>query len=96
MHDLVISKNTFRFPKEPSIKEQWIDVTGRENWFPTKSSAICSKHFSENDFIIKKSGNRYLKPGALPRDKIVHIYTSSLVSFIVLIFFLFTCFYKKI
>ncbi|KAH9631982.1 hypothetical protein HF086_016542 [Spodoptera exigua] len=42
-----------RFPKEPNAREQWIDVTGRGNWMPTKTSTICSKHFTENDFIIK-------------------------------------------
>ncbi|XP_049881830.1 uncharacterized protein LOC126377866 isoform X2 [Pectinophora gossypiella] len=61
-----------RFPKEPYIKEAWINVTGRENWMPTKSSTICSKHFKDNDFIIKKSGNRYLKPGAIPSEKVIY------------------------
>lgn len=72
----------FRFPKEPNAREQWIDVTGRENWMPTKTSTICSKHFTENDFIIKKSGYRYLKPGAIPREQIVKICSCSLVSFV--------------
>ncbi|XP_028044289.1 THAP domain-containing protein 5, partial [Bombyx mandarina] len=67
-----------RFPKEPNAKEKWIDVTGRGNWMPTKNSTICSKHFAEKDFIIKKSGYRYLKPGAIPRIKIVQICSSYL------------------
>ncbi|CAH0703706.1 unnamed protein product [Spodoptera exigua] len=47
---------------------------------PTKTSTICSKHFTENDFIIKKSGYRYLKPGTIPREQIVQICSSSLTT----------------
>ncbi|RVE40074.1 hypothetical protein evm_015276, partial [Chilo suppressalis] len=67
-----------RFPKEPNAREQWIAVTGRGNWIPTKTSTICSKHFTENDFIIKRAGYRYLKPGVIPREQIVQICSSSL------------------
>lgn len=63
----------FSFPKEPNIKEKWMDLTGRDNWFPTKTSTICSKHFQENDFVIKKSGNRYLRADAIPSDNVVRI-----------------------
>ncbi|CAK1581363.1 unnamed protein product [Parnassius mnemosyne] len=41
-----------RFPKDPDIKEKWINLTGRQDWFPTENSRICSIHFHENDFNV--------------------------------------------
>lgn len=69
----------FSFPQEPTIKEQWIDVTGREHWMPTKSSTICSKHFKEKDYLIKKSGHKYLKCGAVPQENVVRICSTNAV-----------------
>ncbi|CAG4915114.1 unnamed protein product [Colias eurytheme] len=43
-----------RFPRNPNIKEKWIEATGHNNWFPTKFSTICSKHFSESSFVKGK------------------------------------------
>ncbi|KAM3957949.1 peroxynitrite isomerase THAP4-like [Aphomia sociella] len=62
-----------RFPKDGSIKEKWINSTGRNNWMPTKSSTICSEHFTENQFLISKKGHRYLTITAVPTIKIVMI-----------------------
>lgn len=67
----------FRFPNEPRLKEQWIDATGRTDWMPTKTSTICSKHFSEKDYVPKKSGHRYLKSEAIPQEKVVRILSVS-------------------
>ncbi|XP_022818985.1 uncharacterized protein LOC111351319 isoform X7 [Spodoptera litura] len=55
-----------RFPDDPIFKEKWINATGRLTWFPTKNSTICSQHFKDEDFTIKKSGNRYLKDKTVP------------------------------
>ncbi|RVE49183.1 hypothetical protein evm_006190 [Chilo suppressalis] len=66
-----------RFPKNPNICKKWIEATGRENWFPTRTSTICSKHFDENDYAFKKSGYKYLNIGAVPHEKIVHLHSST-------------------
>ncbi|CAH0714410.1 unnamed protein product, partial [Brenthis ino] len=60
-----------RYPRDPIVKEKWIDATGRINWMPTKISTICSEHFSPDDFAISKKGYRYIKSTALPCYKIV-------------------------
>ncbi|KAL0841970.1 hypothetical protein ABMA28_014194 [Loxostege sticticalis] len=62
-----------RFPKDPNIREIWIDATGRGDWIPTKTSTICSRHFTIHDYSTKKSGNKYLREGAIPRENIVRI-----------------------
>ncbi|KAL0860929.1 hypothetical protein ABMA27_009461 [Loxostege sticticalis] len=62
-----------RFPKDPNIREIWIDATGRGDWIPTKTSTICSRHFTIHDYSTKKSGNKYLREGAVPRENIVRI-----------------------
>ncbi|CAG4955207.1 unnamed protein product [Colias eurytheme] len=55
----------FRFPKDPDIKKEWIDATGRDDWSPTKNSVICSRHFSTDCFFNRKS-RRFLLPSAVP------------------------------
>ncbi|CAK1580409.1 unnamed protein product [Parnassius mnemosyne] len=62
-----------RFPKKPDIRKQWIEITGRKDWIPTKSSTICSQHFNEDDFEVKNSKKRYLKNGAVPHVQIMYI-----------------------
>ncbi|XP_045494395.1 THAP domain-containing protein 1-like [Colias croceus] len=54
-----------RFPSNPNIKEKWIKATGHNDWFPTKYSTICSKHFSEASFVKGKK-LRLLKKTAYP------------------------------
>lgn len=71
-------KYFFSFPRDPFIKEKWIKATGRLNWFPAKSSTICSEHFHEVDFIVKKSGNKFIKDKAEPSKNILTLH--SLVS----------------
>ncbi|CAH0404372.1 unnamed protein product [Chilo suppressalis] len=39
-----------RFPRDPKVKDKWIEATGNKDWFPTKHSRICSIHFNEYDF----------------------------------------------
>ncbi|CAG4954238.1 unnamed protein product [Parnassius apollo] len=55
------------------IRKQWIEITGRKDWIPTKSSTICSQHFNEDDFEVKNSKKRYLKNGAVPHVQVVYI-----------------------
>lgn len=60
---------------DPDRKEKWIEATGRQNWFPAKTSTICSDHFVEQDFLIK-SGKKYLADTAVPKQKILHFLVS--------------------
>lgn len=40
-----------RFPfRNKELLDQWITAINRQNWTPSKSSVICSKHFYEMDF----------------------------------------------
>ena len=58
-------------PREPARRAAWLDAIHRMSWdeyhfdeFPR----ICSKHFSENDFLSGKPGSRRkLKKTAVPR-----------------------------
>ncbi|XP_053612169.1 THAP domain-containing protein 5-like [Plodia interpunctella] len=60
-----------RFPRDPHIKEKWINATGRIKWMPTKCSSICSEHFAENEILITEKGYRVIDPNAIPTKKIM-------------------------
>lgn len=62
----------FSFPKDPNIKNKWIEATGRKNWFPTKYSRICSIHFREDSFT-RPSKYRRVIPTAYPTIDVVKI-----------------------
>lgn len=40
---------SFRFPSDPMMKRLWVRNIGREDWYPTDRSRICSDHFKERD-----------------------------------------------
>ncbi|XP_057713474.1 uncharacterized protein LOC130929879 [Corythoichthys intestinalis] len=42
----------FRFPRDPVRREAWVKQVQRtrDNWSPSKSSALCSDHFTEDCF----------------------------------------------
>ncbi|XP_026738561.1 THAP domain-containing protein 1-like [Trichoplusia ni] len=60
-----------RFPKDPIIKEKWIEATGRQNWRPSKLSTICTEHFENDSVLISKKGYRYLDENAIPTQNIL-------------------------
>lgn len=39
-----------RFPSKPELRLLWIKAVHRENFIPSKSAVLCSKHFCEEDF----------------------------------------------
>ena len=39
-----------RFPRKPELRQQWISALRRENFVPSASAVVCSKHFREDDF----------------------------------------------
>ena len=57
----------FRFPKDPSVRKQWIIATKRENFDPSPNAVLCGRHFSSDAFQIRQNAsNPYLKAGAVP------------------------------
>ena len=48
----------FSFPLGKSnLIEKWIKFVNRNNWFPTKNSVLCIKHF-EDKYILKGKRNK--------------------------------------
>jgi len=46
----------------------WVEKIQQKNWYPTKNSVICSKHFKETDFEpdFDDSIRKRLKRDAFP------------------------------
>ncbi|KAJ8710163.1 hypothetical protein PYW07_009529 [Mythimna separata] len=67
-----------RFPKNEETRAKWIDMTGHEKWYPSPKDVtwICSRHFRETDYTVKRSGKKYLKTTAIPCEYVVyrHLY----------------------
>lgn len=72
-----VDKNvTFHtFPQEKARRARWVTAVRRENWAPTKSSRLCSEHFSVESYEISSRLAREfglgqkapkLKPDAVP------------------------------
>ena len=38
----------FKFPTDEELCKKWIKNIPRDNWVPTKYSAVCVKHFPES------------------------------------------------
>ncbi|GBN37856.1 hypothetical protein AVEN_248900-1 [Araneus ventricosus] len=55
-----------RFPKDEERRKIWEIKIRRENFKATKSSRLCSKHFSPDSFDIEKFGGTWLKKTAVP------------------------------
>ncbi|KAI5634613.1 THAP domain-containing protein [Phthorimaea operculella] len=47
-----------RFPTDGVMKEAWINATQREDFFPSKTSVICSRHFTPDCFENLKNRRR--------------------------------------
>ncbi|KAL4712432.1 hypothetical protein ACJJTC_007448 [Scirpophaga incertulas] len=43
-----------------SNKEKWLEVTRRGDWFPSKFSVVCSRHFTDDCFVATKCRRRLL------------------------------------
>ncbi|XP_054265229.1 THAP domain-containing protein 5-like isoform X2 [Macrosteles quadrilineatus] len=58
-----------RFPHlRPEIFKEWEKAVGRsEDWRATIHSALCSKHFTEQDYVVRPGALiKLLKPDAIP------------------------------
>lgn len=45
--------SSFKFPKDPAMREKWIRAINRKDFTPTFYSVVCVKHFAER-FIIRE------------------------------------------
>ena len=54
------------FPKEPTLRAQWLVKVRREGFTPTTSSRVCSRHFEQEDIVISSAGKRCLRPNIIP------------------------------
>ncbi|XP_047998558.1 uncharacterized protein LOC125235946 isoform X2 [Leguminivora glycinivorella] len=69
--DCISAKERFaiclKFPKCPNMKEIWINATKRsDDWFPSPSSVVCSRHFKSEYFKLTKGNRRILSTNAVP------------------------------
>ncbi|XP_035227907.1 THAP domain-containing protein 2-like [Stegodyphus dumicola] len=39
-----------RIPKDPMLREAWIQAIRRKDWNPSANAFLCSEHFKEEDF----------------------------------------------
>lgn len=60
----------FRFPEDPSLKQIWTDLTGRNNWTPTDYSYICLQHFAVDCFKVNEDNKMVLVDKAVPSLKL--------------------------
>ena len=63
--------NFNRFPHKKELLSEWIAAVGKNNWYPSKTSVLCGKHFLEDDFVLgsypdSSLKKRFLKKGAIP------------------------------
>nr|XP_012222381.1 PREDICTED: uncharacterized protein LOC105672190 [Linepithema humile] len=57
------------FPKNESIRQEWIMAMGKENFVPHVNSFLCSQHFESDCFYYPVGGTKqriYIKPGSIP------------------------------
>ena len=59
-------KQFLRFPfGDKALVQDWIGIIGRQDWWPSEQSVLCSQHFSHDCFI--RTGKKIsLKPNATP------------------------------
>ena len=48
----------FRFPKNESLKAEWMKIIPRENWTLTDSHRVCADHFYDEDFETESTDHR--------------------------------------
>nr|XP_014271092.1 THAP domain-containing protein 2 isoform X3 [Halyomorpha halys] len=57
----------YSFPQDPELRKKWITAMGREDFVPSSSSRLCSKHFTTDQYQIRPNCNyELLKPDAVP------------------------------
>uniref|UniRef100_A0A3B3I0M3 THAP domain-containing protein 1 n=1 Tax=Oryzias latipes TaxID=8090 RepID=A0A3B3I0M3_ORYLA len=64
--DTCFSISFHSFPKDMSVRAEWIVRVRREDFTPSKTSRVCSRHFQKGDFVNNPGKLRKLKKGAIP------------------------------
>jgi len=67
-------KRFYKFPRSEKRKKVWVNMVNRKDWRPSKSSVLCSDHFSNEAFVtpphiyasLNLKRNLRLKPNAVP------------------------------
>uniref|UniRef100_A0A3B3BY40 THAP domain-containing protein 1 n=1 Tax=Oryzias melastigma TaxID=30732 RepID=A0A3B3BY40_ORYME len=54
------------FPVDASVRAEWMVRVRREDFTPSKTSRVCSRHFQKGDFVNNPGKLRKLKKGAIP------------------------------
>lgn len=69
---------TFAFPSDPDQRQKWLRAIHRENFVPTKHSAVCIRHFHEEHIVRiskrKKTLGQVLKFPYLTEDAVPGIF----------------------
>ncbi|KAG5879858.1 hypothetical protein JTB14_036546 [Gonioctena quinquepunctata] len=61
------TRTLHRLPKDSERRKKWVAFLGLHSTQDNINEVgVCSSHFPKDDFIIKPSGNHYLKSTALP------------------------------
>ncbi|KAG5869041.1 hypothetical protein JTB14_017069 [Gonioctena quinquepunctata] len=61
------TRTLHRLPKDSESRKKWVAFLGLHSTQDNINEVgVCSSHFPKDDFIIKPSGNHYLKSTALP------------------------------
>ncbi|XP_035224594.1 THAP domain-containing protein 6-like [Stegodyphus dumicola] len=56
-----------RIPKDPTLREAWIQAIRRKDWNPSANAFLCSEHFKEEDFNKRYASHLCtLKKGVVP------------------------------
>ena len=58
--DTVDGISFHKFPENEKLKRAWISRLRRENWVPSSTSYVCSRHFNESDFKVTEKRRRLL------------------------------------
>lgn len=60
----------FRFPKKQNMRQAWVKAIGKKDFVPTKSSILCSLHFSKECLYYPNNGGEKqrirLRPDSVP------------------------------
>jgi len=67
-----------RFPKDPSIRKQWVYRCSRKDKFNPSNGKICSNHFSPSDYESSQNNSkRKLKKSAIPSFNLPHQFSTT-------------------
>ncbi|XP_014241490.1 THAP domain-containing protein 2-like isoform X3 [Cimex lectularius] len=67
-----------KFPKDPERRKKWIAAIKRKDWFPSKSSVLCSAHFRKEDYSTEcHTTGKPLVNKSLRKDSVPTIFDRS-------------------